>query len=113
MQLEIQFQIAVRIPNSIQNAKKMTPREGLRLLPEILRTLLEAFYLKECPPTTMWLELNLDSYERSMCARHACRLWSRLTQATPAALTMCIGTMRDRLFRCLGYTQGCHAKTAS
>jgi hypothetical protein len=61
----------------------------------------------------MWLELDIDSYERSMCARHACRLWSRLIQATPAALTICIATMRDRLFRCLGYAQDCHAKTAA
>ena len=65
------------------------------------------------PSTTMWLELNLDSYERSLCARHACRLWSRLIQVTLAALTICIATMRDGLFSCLGYAQDCHAKTAA
>ncbi len=89
VQLEIQFQIAVRIPNSIQNAKKMTPREGLRLLPEIFGNAVRSLLFDWVPPsTTMWLELDIDSYERTMYVRHTSRLRSRLIQATPAALTI-------------------------
>lgn len=65
------------------------------------------------PSTTMWLELDIDSYERTTYVRHTSRLRSWLIQATLAALTICIATMRDRLFRCLGYAQDCHAKTAA
>ena len=61
----------------------------------------------------MWLELDIDSYERTTYVRHTSRLRSWLIQATLAALTICIATMRDRLFRCLGYAQDCHAKTAA